>query len=315
VAPSGPLQPSEELRHLFVRHSRTAAVGAVLAALGLVACSQATTEAPSATPAALETAGQVGPSPTEMAEASSSLVPSASPQPTTPSPDPELRPDDVAQVVTTDLVVRSLPEISERSVMDPVRLTAPTLLFIVDGPVMADGYDWYQVAPFAWEISDIAHEAPGLGWVAAASRDGEAWIEPIAPDCPDPSLEAIQWLSSLARLACFGTQPVTLEGTLSGCGTGGGTASWLGGACQLMPFESEGHVPRGLLLRFHPEGAGSPFDGTEMAVRVIGQFDDPLARTCESFEEPDLPALGADQLILSCRAEFVVSEVVIVDGS
>jgi hypothetical protein len=307
-----------------MRRSPSPMFGVLTAALlGLAACSQPVTDAPPSSPAVQPSTPGIDRSlRTETPLPSVSVVSPASSEPT-PTPEPELRPDGVAEVITTELVVRSLPEISDSSVMDPVRLSMPTLLYIVDGPVMADGYDWYLVAPFAWEISDIAQEGPGLGWVAAASRDAEAWIEPFAPDCPDPSLEAIQWMSSLARLACFGTQPVTLEGTLAGCGTGSGTASWLGGACQLVPFgfEPEGHVPGGLVLRFHPEGTGSPFDGTKMAVRVIGQFDDPLARTCESFEEsaafeePNLPALGADQLILSCRAEFVVSEVVIVDGS
>jgi hypothetical protein len=220
---------------------------------------------------------------------------------------PSLVRDSIGEVIVTDLVVRSAPGVGADSRILDERLTEADLVYIIDGPVRADGYDWYQVAPFAWEMSDIAHEGPAIVWVAAASRDSEAWIEPIVPDCPDQTLEAIQWLSSLARLACFGAQPVTLEGMMGGCGTGSGTAGWLGGACQLVPFESEGQVPTGLLLRFHPEGTGSPFRGTEMAVRVVGQFDDPGAHECGEFA--DSPAAG----ILSCRTEFVVTDVTVLE--
>jgi hypothetical protein len=293
-----------------MHHSRTEAFVVVLAAvLVLAACSSAT-DAPEPTPSASESPGISSASPSETAAPSPSVVPPASAEPTPATePDVGLGPDAVAQVITTDLVVRSLPEISDRSVMDPMRLSMPMLLFILDGPVTADGYDWYPVVPFAWEISDIAHEGPGRGWVAAGSREGEAWIRPIAPDCPDPTVEALQWLTGLARLSCFGTQPLTLEGVLTGCGTGSGAASWLGGSCQLVPFgfEPEGHVPSGMAVRFHPDGAGSPYDGTEMAIRVVGQFDDPGAHECGEFADP--PAAG----ILSCRTEFVVTEISVLE--
>jgi hypothetical protein len=54
----------------------------------------------------------------------------------------------VLVVVTTDLVVRSEPGTHDGSRILPTRLNGPTLLYVVDGPVQADGYDWYLVQPF-----------------------------------------------------------------------------------------------------------------------------------------------------------------------
>ncbi|HEX6474393.1 MAG TPA: hypothetical protein VF114_04810, partial [Candidatus Limnocylindria bacterium] len=46
-----------------------------------------------------------------------------------------LPPDSLAEVVTNDLVVRSLPEISDRSTIDPDYLQKGHLLFVLEGPV------------------------------------------------------------------------------------------------------------------------------------------------------------------------------------
>ena len=100
--------------------------------------------------------------------------PTPSPEPTssaspTPLPVGRLASDGIAQVVTDNLVVRSLPQISDSSEIHPVRLFEPKLLFVLDGPVAADGYDWYLVAPFEEFVSDVATDEPRIGWVAAQS--------------------------------------------------------------------------------------------------------------------------------------------------
>ena len=44
-----------------------------------------------------------------------------------------------------------------------------TALYVLDGPVTASGYDWYNVA-------QLTSRTLPSGWVASTSRDGEPWI-------------------------------------------------------------------------------------------------------------------------------------------
>ena len=110
-------------------------------------------------------------------------TPDLTPPPTsTPSP-PPLVAGDIAEVVTNDLVVRSLPEISDQSVIHRARLDAGKRLFVLDGPVAADGYDWYRVQPFGRDANRGINWPPA-GWVAAGSQQGEPWIVAHTVGCP-----------------------------------------------------------------------------------------------------------------------------------
>ena len=106
-------------------------------------------------------------------------------------------PDRTAITVTDDLRVRSLPEVSERStLLDPL-LGEGQPLYVTAGPVEGSGYRWYEVY------------APGPdvgGWVAAAGKDGEAWIQRRPADCTlgasdDPFVDELGYW--LMHLACF----------------------------------------------------------------------------------------------------------------
>jgi hypothetical protein len=71
----------------------------------------------------------------------SSPNPKGSPSPTAaPSGIPGVEVDGLAEVVTNDLVVRSTPEISDDSIIDPLTLFEGIPLFVLDGPVTANGY-------------------------------------------------------------------------------------------------------------------------------------------------------------------------------
>lgn len=213
-------------------------------------------------------------------------------------------------MVTNDLVVRSLPEISAESIIDPIMLSEGKLLFVLNGPVAADGFDWYRVAPFDEFLSDIASEAPRLGWVAAG-KDGEIWIAPWMGECPAPTLEEIRWRWSSLRVACFGDDELTLEGTIGECSyTVPGTISpeWLANFhCPLLPFDFEEGPFGGLPI--HREDQTTGIQDVGVAVRVVGHFDHSAARTCIEHalegEEPTPPEL----LILYCRGEFVMTDI------
>lgn len=131
--------------------------------------------------------------------------PSASAEPTTPSatsPDPErvvgFNPDTVVEIVVTDLRVRTEPTVDDaRSAKLEPLLGLGTRLRVVEGPVMADDYEWYRVEAIGW---------PHRGWVAAADHDGEPWIE-------DPALRGGQSaaMSELEESIRAGLRPDAAE--------------------------------------------------------------------------------------------------------
>lgn len=234
-----------------------------------------------------------------------------------PTADAVLAPDDVAQVVTTDLVVRSAPGTgTDSEIYGPTLLSEPQHLYVVDGPVFASGYDWYLVVPFAvdWQPNNL----PPPGWVAAAGRDGEVWIAPAALECGEPMLsDIVVELSRMARLACYGDMPLTLEGTFGGCHQGsdpGFSPSWLGAqGCLLYPYDAQQGIqipdPGGLTMHFQGE-IGVPYDQSGVAIRVGGHFDDPAALTCVSTERE--PSLSPELVVFSCRTQFVATQVSII---
>ena len=103
----------------------------------------------------------------------SSPEPNASPAPNV------LTAGSVVDVVSGGLRVRTLPTVdNSKSVkLDPL-LAVGTQLQIIEGPVKADGYDWYLVQAIG---------LPHRGWVAAADHDGSPWVEDRALASSSPS--------------------------------------------------------------------------------------------------------------------------------
>lgn len=244
------------------------------------------------------------------------VEPTAAPSPTssgpqTAAPSPSATASDgradIAEVVTTDLVVRSLPGTGPESQIYSPSLSAPTLLYVIDGPVAADGYDWYRVVPFEAFHSDQGIPSPGMGWVAAASKDGEAWIGPWTGSCPEPTADGLMYRPGFLALACFGDQELTLEGTFGECHDSSfGTPSWLAGYCVLVPFDYVGQLLPG--FGFHlPPGTAEPSAG--QAVRVTGHYDHPAALTCEERPQGANEPLPPEVVVLQCRASFVATEI------
>lgn len=121
------------------------------------------------------------------------------------TPEPGLLSGTMA-AVTTDgdrLRVRSAPGTGPDSERLPAPLEAGDRLLVLDGPVPADGFDWYRV-----------YDGPSArsGWVAAGNADGVAWIRPVAPVCPEPS-EPGSFANALPsdQFVCFAGTRVELE--------------------------------------------------------------------------------------------------------
>ena len=82
-----------------------------------------------------------------------------------------LSPGTAAITITDNLRVRSLPVVADTSKRLEL-LDNGTRMFVLDGPVVASGYTWYQVAVPA--IRPVGGQ-PRVGWVAIGSKNGEQW--------------------------------------------------------------------------------------------------------------------------------------------
>lgn len=223
-----------------------------------------------------------------------------------------LAPDDVAEVVTTDLVMRSAPGVGQDSQIFDRLLSGPQLLYVLDGPVAADGYDWYLAAPFRVEVAPYNPTDDLIGWVAAGSREGEPWIAPTELRCPEPTLEAVSGQSPMANLGCYGGQQLTLEGVFNGCFVADPVTivpAWLSSSgCSILVLGSEPTaLPAaggGLVIR--PAATSGAPDEPGAPVLVRGHFDDPEARTCQRLAIGVLP-VGVANTILWCRTQFVAT--------
>ena len=298
--------------------------------LVLAACSAVPGPSPSAssiTPAPIDSplpSPSLEPSPSEVATPTKSVVDAV------PFP-----PDTYARVATNDLRLRSKPGVSDDSKKLKPLLQDGQTLVVLDGPVQASGYDWYQVQPI--DPSDDGTEPFPFGWVAAAAKDGEAWIETEAVNCPALPTDPRQ-ISSLDdakpmyyQITCFSGQEITFPARLvtpsEWCGLGEWAAIdpvWMG-TCTTAPNylvaldDDDGNSTLHPLwspdvdLSFAPE-VEAPREAWP-TVEVTGLFDHPEARTCgladgSTYSPTPDPAL----LSLDCRVQFVVTSMREIDG-
>jgi hypothetical protein len=267
-----------------------------------------------APPSATATAGESpAASPTEASPAASGEVP--------PSAGPGLTRDSFAEVVTDDLRVRTKPGVGEDSIKLEPLLWDEAMVFVIDGPVAASGYDWYLVRPIG-EVDVAVHPSPpDIGWVAAAGKDGEPWLAAYDFPCeatPWNLLAELEWPPhGLRGLACYRDTPLQFEAALvAGLGDCDGTLepAWLSpchhGRALADPAREAGD-PRTLVVALDPTVDVDVLpvrdSGVEAVVNVTGQFDHPAARTCRLA--PDSYNPPSELVILECRAQFVVTSV------
>jgi hypothetical protein len=238
-------------------------------------------------------------------------------RPPSEEPPTGFAPGTVAQVVDTDLVIRTAPGVGADSVILPGLLDPPALLYVMDGPVVADGLEWYEVIPSGIDYLPTGY--PASGWVAAGSREGAPWIGAAQLDCPAPQdLLSVVSLSDAATLACYGAETLTLEGTWKGCSPavlgGAGTPDlFFAQSCEITPDGlARDVIPNpGALEVVHEGDVALENDQVGMTVRVTGHFDDPLASECTYRTEP----VPADLGILQCRAMFIATSAEAVPGT
>jgi hypothetical protein len=206
--------------------------------------------------------------------------------------------DSIANVVSGNLRVRSKPAVATDSVKYEPLLQAGDRLFVVEGPVVANDYDWYRVVPIGSESSRPTADLPS-GWVSRGDHDATPWIVKAEPDCPAVPVEigALNAMHPLERLACFGNAPLSFDAVIEGGAQSGWIADSRSGAYldAAVPDLEVALAPGAGL-----SGADLPSD---RAARLEGAFDD-------SGCAGDVDRLDRlDQL--DCRTTFTVSRAVV----
>ena len=126
-----------------------------------------------------------------------------------------LTPDTIAEVVSGRLRIRSEPRVAADSIKHEPLLDVGDRLLVLDGPVVASDYEWYQV--MAWRPGNLYDSWP-VGWVSRGDHDGSPWIRPSADPCPTGAvtMDIVEALHPQERVACFGDRPLRLRAFVSG---------------------------------------------------------------------------------------------------
>ena len=268
------------------------------------------------------------PAPTLIATPTPSPLPSATPTADVVELDPPsgeladvgppLAHDSMAIVVTDNLRIRSAPFVGEASIKYKRLLDNDDRMFVIDGPVIGQNYEWYQV--MVWRPREPATSWP-VGWVARAGHNGEVWFRATTVPCPASpmSIESLLAMAPADRLACFHDQPIDVRAVVAsaatdcdslraGCATG---PAWLATSALRASISASVDPPaQSMPIALDPD-AGLTAKELEGAgvVRLVGTFDHPSATTCG----PDRRRIGPDgplapiDAILQCRMRFVVT--------
>lgn len=221
----------------------------------------------------------------------------------------------VGSVVTTlandGLRVRSEPRISDDShTLEPL-LPLGSQLYVLEGPVSASGYAWYEVAPLT------SRKLPS-GWVASADRDGEPWIAADDFDCPPlpTDFRSLAALPPGVGLVCFPRVPITVEARLIWCycDVDGDwyTPFWfhLNDDPDLLVEPGVTSVPPDMAdwfgLNLDPAGEHPDVLPEGEVVEVTGIFDHPAASRCTRTEMDGEPVSSQ-----GCRLEFAVTRLLV----
>jgi hypothetical protein len=295
---------------------------AIALVLLLAACSSSSAESAASAPSRTASASPSAASPMSQTAATPSVSPSAAPT-ASPSGSSDttrgLDPDSIAEVVTTDLVMRSLPGVTSDSIILDRVLQPNDRLFVIEGPEEATGYEWYHV-----QLLEEG-KSGAVGWVAAASGDGEAWIASSAIACPDADQSDAFELDTFHRLellSCLGERQIRI--TVQAMGICAGIVPglpnftiepmWLGMGSTCGWGREENYLST--MQPFLMPSVGSDYPpGAERLdwYRLTGQFDHPDAESCVLRElsdgHPDMPPvpdLTREEVVLLCRSHFAV---------
>jgi hypothetical protein len=237
-------------------------------------------------------------------------------------------PDSFVHVITDDLRVRSKPGVGSDSIKLEPLLWNGALAYVVEGPVAADGYDWYAIDALGEADVQTHPDPPSFGWVAAAGTDGEPWLAEYEPGCETSPLgwlkyELVHPPANLSGLACFGDAEHRLDALIgqaeANCGIDQSwqvSPAWFCWPSFAIADEaisaSRGEV-HGFGVAVAPDVDIKPVADLELGewlrADVTGQYDHPAAQACEV---DSAASSGGTQpppeiVVRDCRATFVVT--------
>lgn len=217
----------------------------------------------------------------------------------------------VAVTEVDGLRVRSKPRVADDSSQLEPLLPKGAQVYVLDGPVSASGYTWYEVAPLT------SRNLP-QGWVAERSRTGEPWLALGDFGCPPvpTDFRTLAALPPAVGLACFPRIPITVVARLISCNcdVDGGwfTPRWFssgtGSPGMLVEPESTrppSDVGEWFWLNLDPAGQRPEALPLGELVKVTGMFDHPDAAGCTLTELEDEPVASQH-----CRLAFAVGSLV-----
>lgn len=270
----------------------------LIGSLVLTACGASSTGSPPRGPTRSSTEPSLARTPVPAETAT------ASPMPTRrPSGSGVLTVEGFAEVVADRLQVREAPGLSADVVEMPCigcpvasggipmvigrdGLPQLTSVYLLDGPVQADGYAWYLVA------EDLAIPEPEvLGWVAAGDLE-DPWLVPRDVTCPEEPIEladvTFKANRPLVLLYCLGGRELTLRGYY---------VVWAAVFRELWVEEVPWADSTDYLTFELAPGMGSMPEDWRW-IEVTGEFDHPSAAKCGDGTP------GSD---LRCRIAFTVT--------
>jgi hypothetical protein len=227
----------------------------------------------------------------------------------------------IAVVVTNDLRVRSKPRVAADSTLKTPLLNKGRAVYVVAGPVHASGFSWYEVAP----VQPFGEFDLPFGWVAAAGKDGEPWLAAGGFRCPAKPTDVAGFLDvpPLAGLACFGRHDLAIAGRLARpeliCALDTGWTiqpEWFQSPCTEFYLFDLDTTDAWVDVVLNPgidvsdlEPGSDPADWQD--VLVTGHFDVRAAANCRGVvtEPGTVIALSPDEIVLACRATFVVTDI------
>jgi hypothetical protein len=272
------------------------------------------------------TPSRAGASPAAPATPAASLV-AATPVPTPDgdAPDPvagALARDQLARVTDAGagLRVRTRPSLGASYDQDAV-LEPGTRVFVVDGPIRADGHEWYEVLT----------EDVGLwqfGWVAAGDQ-GEAWLEPAAAECvDDPGTRELDMMWAAEFLVCYGDRPVHVLARINdGLGPLSEGTTVRDILCPTLPAVDDCGVAEGWLLipetgllldqidafvdvAIAPDGLRLEDIPSDTSLEFAIAMDSPSAADCRVVDQrTGSDHIPRDEAVTQCRLHFVLVDV------
>lgn len=226
-----------------------------------------------------------------------------------PAPDLALRVSGMAMVVAggNTALVRTEPGFLSPSVIPAVPEGVP--LYVVDGPVQADGANWWLVEP---EYYDYSPDWP-FGWVAERSDTGHKKLSPYAPECLPLGAPGFRAYGRLSGLACYSGRDYGAEAIVS-CAPAMAEEpvagpDWLGEnyACT-AGGDFKLRLSTAVAIGWF--GTRRPTETTSGVFEVRGHYDDAQSASCRfTVSVTPMPPepLRDQQAVTACREEFIVT--------